>query len=361
MRSLAWSLATLLVTTPVLLLGCSKTNNVKTDNDTNNIYQKTIGSEGGPVGDTKGFGLYVPGQALGDDVEISLRIAEEGEYPALPPGAVGEVYSYEPHETELAAPGTFHLPFPEPLPSPIRIARADAGGAFALTNAAPDVSGSHIVFTGSRFGYFVIVDPMVPDANPMGKPGECPRNDDLPEGFITAQAGQQTVVDSNGAAVPAGFSSGYAVRDVVDSDTTRLQMVFGKETVSCTHGYSAGGSEDLLKDPIGRGGSENLVVQVLLAATTPGTPEALEPDTAYPRTDSADAVRSALVVLDPECKPNPPFAEQGLTIVTIATIDDQGVTGTLHTEDAASGASMTANFNLEYCPLPSPPVERCCP
>lgn len=362
MRSLIGLTAALLITTPVLLLGCSKTNNVKTDNDTNNIFQKTIGSDGGPVGDTKGFGLYVPGQALSDDVEILLRVAEEGEYPALPPGAVGEVYSYEPHETELATPATFHLPFPDPPPSSYDIHRADAGGAFATTRVIPDVSGSHVVFKGSRFGYFVIVDSASQGPGPGGKPGEtCERRDDLPDGTFSPMGGGHTVVDSNGNAVSAGFSSGYAVRDVMNGEITRLQMMFGMETQSCTYGYSSGGSEDLLKDPIGKAGSENFVVQVMLAATAPGEPDSFAPDTTYPRMDTSDEARSALVVFDDQCKPNPPFAEQGSTTVTIKTIDDVGVTGTLNTEDEASGASMTANFNLKYCPLPAPPVARCCP
>lgn len=49
-----------------------------------------------------------------------------------------------------------------------------------------------------------------------------------------------------------------------------------------------------------------------------------------------------------------------MTSVTIENIDGVGVQGVLNTEDAGSGASLTANFSLKYCPLPSPPGERCC-
>jgi hypothetical protein len=65
-------------------------------------------------------------------------------------------------------------------------------------------------------------------------------------------------------------------------------------------------------------------------------------------------------VLEQSCKAYPEPAEQSTTSVTIENIDGAGVQGVLNTEDAGSGASLTANFSLKYCPLPSPPGERCC-
>lgn len=187
----------------------------------------------------------------------------------------------------------------------------------------------------------------------------CMRTEGLPEGFVTVQPGA-TVSDSNGEAVSLVASSGYAVRDVVNAENTRLQLVFGRLTESCVYGVMAGGSDDLLMDPIGSANSENFVVSLVLGATTPGTPDELEVGTTYPRMDSGDEARSALVVLEQSCKPYPEPAEQGMTSITIENIDDNGVQGVLNTEDAASGASLTADFSLKYCPLPSPPGPRCC-
>lgn len=240
----------MLVTSAGLVVGCNKTNNVDTDNNTNNIYQQAIGRDGGTVGDVNDFAVYVPPGALSDDVEIELREADAGEYPQLPAGALGKVYSFEPHGTEFAAAATFHLPFPNPRPTAMQAYRAQPGGTFEPVSGMNDASGSHFTFMSSRLAYFVVVDPMARGIDPGGKDGMCMRTEGLPEGFVSPQV-PATVVDSTGAAVSFGMSSGYAVRDVVNGENTRLQLVFGQLTESCVYGVMAGGSDDLLMDPIG--------------------------------------------------------------------------------------------------------------
>lgn len=105
--------------------------------------------------------------------------------------------------------------------------------------------------------------------------------------------------------IPPASASRSSILDVIAQRNTRLQLVFGRLTESCVYGVMAGGSDDLLLDPIGPRNSENFVVSLVLGATTPGTPDELEVGTTYPRMDSGDDARSALVVLEQSCKAYP--------------------------------------------------------
>lgn len=74
MRLLGFSLGLLLLTSAGLVVGCNKTNNVDTDNLTNNIYQQAIGRDRGTVGDVKSFAVDVPPglRAAPDTTRIGL-------------------------------------------------------------------------------------------------------------------------------------------------------------------------------------------------------------------------------------------------------------------------------------------------
>src|SRR5688572_13029978 len=94
--------------------GCSKSNNVDQSKETtNNYFEATVGSEGGPVGDRNSSGAFVRPGAVDEDQDFVIRTADEGEYPELPQYATGSVYSFEPHGIEFNTYVDVYLPLPE--------------------------------------------------------------------------------------------------------------------------------------------------------------------------------------------------------------------------------------------------------
>ncbi|HVJ17757.1 MAG TPA: hypothetical protein VM686_20185 [Polyangiaceae bacterium] len=114
----------------------------------------SMGTTGGFVGDEDGLGVYIPPGALAEPTVITLSIAESGESPATPAGAIGSVYSFEPHDLTLAVPVTLHLPLPDG--DVAGAFGAAPGGDWELLETDVQLHGSTASFESVTFGYFVL-------------------------------------------------------------------------------------------------------------------------------------------------------------------------------------------------------------
>jgi hypothetical protein len=369
---------------------CNKTNNVSTSNETNNVFSKEIDEDGGTVGDKRGLSVYIPGGAVGEPVTITIREAEEGEYPPLAGSVAGKVYAIEPHGLELAAKATVHLPFPAGYdPGFLQAIHAPLDGAWEPINGGLEQGASTATFGTYTFSFFALRDvqgPGIPDGKPIEAPGAsgssygggasssagatgsggsaptagsapvggneyCPADDMAPIGSS----------DITGPLKLSGGASNFAAVDglaakLVMGEHTRLMLTFTETPQACGAVLAAG--TPLGPKPIA-GGRPGVSVALTVEVYTPGTPGVIPAETTYPRGGQPEMIDVMAYQLNATCNemmsPLAPTAT-----VTIDTISADRVSGSFMLPDDGSGSSLSGTFDVPFCALPDSPETRCC-
>jgi hypothetical protein len=388
---------------------CSKTNNVDQSKDTtNNIIKGVVDEEGGPVGDRNVVGAFIPARALDQSEEITIRVAEPGEYPELPETAVGDVYSFEPHGLEFNTEVDVYLPLPEgEVATDYAIAHASVDGAWDPVNRAENKSKTSVRARTLSFSFFVLVKSLPPDtsngggagvgvAQPPGSAGSLSMGGSGPSGSAGSPAmGGKSGDGGNGAGgVPGGGGSGTnqcVAADMIDPGTCdakgevatkappinfpaidgfavqnqqgnpEVTLIFTPYLGACNVALGMGGSKvDQSHMPAGLPDKGLLRVQLVLDSTAGETK--VVPDV-YPRAaKEEDRIDAMYFANDSTCKPSEQVPQGGPVgkTITITEIDDEHVAGTVEFLAPGANVPFTADFDLPMCPLADTTQTLCC-
>lgn len=126
----------------------------------NNISSST--AEGRTVTGPDGVTLLLPAGAVPPEVEITIKEATPGSYPAKA-DLKGKVYAIEPHGTQFATAATLQMPAPPGAKDgDVMIWKAEVGGQWgALSKDMPAVEGGKISASVTDLSYFAVGDCMI--------------------------------------------------------------------------------------------------------------------------------------------------------------------------------------------------------
>jgi hypothetical protein len=351
---------------PLLALpACSKANNVdQSKKTTNNITSGKVDEEGGLIGDRNGLGVFIPKYALEDQVDISLRTLSPGDFSGLPSGAVGDVYSFEPHGPLFFTDVDIYLPRPTSSPS-FQAYYSDDGSAWSLVGGAIDVKTSSIHFTTASFALFVAVDatqggPNVPDGGVGGQYGSGGAGTAMPPGGSSG-VGETCMPDAS--AKPGGTDASGTLASQTNTDIqfrpvdgfvstfdmggpTQVSLLLSDMPEACGTSIASGDHPGKVGlDPAGRAGSSTLAVVF-------ETPVAFA-------TGTYDIVQASHSLFDSQCGPE--RVSQAVTgTVEVTQLDPDRVIGTVNLTDSATARSFSGSFDVPLCALSEQPAGRCC-
>ncbi|HVY30081.1 MAG TPA: hypothetical protein VHB79_26170 [Polyangiaceae bacterium] len=372
-------------------VGACKNNHIESNTTNNTNYlQAKIGKDGGWVGSPDNtLGAFIPAHAVDADIDFSVHEADDGEYPALPDGAVGKVYSFEPHGTQFHTLVDVYLPSLSPN-APYNLLHAEPGGSW---ETLPANSSKETVQAQTRsFSFFVLQDALLPNVGaggqtpapyggsangatgndtgsggyvPMNPPGTggsatggsptggsgngstCQADGSAPTG-TTKAVGQLN--DGQGSAAPMSAKDGFALLGTPGE----LTLVFSDAPAACGTALAIGiAARDEQSLPSGRALSQTLSVHLRADATS------IEMGTTYPRMSSADHLDAIWSAVDGSCHAKP-MPQQGTNSVEITAIDGTHVAGTISLEDTNAQASFSGSFDFPFCDLPTSGMATCC-
>jgi hypothetical protein len=405
----------------VALLGasgaCSKTNNVDQSKETtNNVFKAKIGDKGGPVGDINSSGAWLPPHAIGYTQEIVIRPADEGEYPALPDYAAGNVYSFEPHGLDFNTEVDVYLPLPEGRRAEdFMVWHASVGGEWKNLGREESPSRTSVRAQTLSFSYFVLVDgaqSMPPDGSAggpvMAPGGGAPSggSSGTGEGGTEPRAGKAGVggaganggvpgsggVPGNGGVPGSGGSGGsatcmvddtadtgsceasgevsgksgpkpFAAMDgfavVADTMPPQVTLVFTNYPMACGAALGMHGST-LQQNHMPTGLPNSELMSVYLELDDTGGETSVVPGQ-YPRAQKADQVQIVYVETDAMCKPYLNLPQPAPTRkLSITEFDTAHVAGTLEFKTSDANVPFTASFDFPRCPLEENAAAPCC-
>lgn len=363
-------------------VGACKNNHIESNTTNNTNYlQAKIGKDGGWVGTPDNtLGAFIPAHAVDSDIDFSVSEADEGEYPALPEGAVGKVYSFEPHGTQFHTLVDVYLPSLSPS-APYNLLHAEPGGSWVTL---PANSSKDTVQAQTRsFSFFVLQDAMLPNvgaggqtAAPFGGSSNGATGNDGSGGSMMTMTppgsggsgGSGATCDPVAAAPTgttdavgkladgAGSASGMGAQDgfALLGTPGELTLVFSDAPEACGTALAIGiAARDEQGLPGGRALSQTLSVHLRADATS------IEMGTTYPRMSSADRLDVIWSVVDGSCRAMP-MPQHGTNTVSITEIDGAHVAGTISLEDTKAQASFSGNFDFPFCDLPTSGMMTCC-
>jgi hypothetical protein len=395
---------------------CSKKNNVDQSKETtNNVFEKTIDEDGGPVGDRNSSGAFLPANAVDVPQDIVIRTADEDEYPTLPENATGSVYSFEPHGLEFNTPVDVYLPLPEGRrEEEFTVWHASVDGTWEDLNREKSPSKTSVRAQTLSFSYFVLVDvsrsiekpnggagagvavgpgggssmggtsstgdggrqPVEPTEPMAGKPGTggtdgaggVPGSGGVPGGGgglaceidDTADTGScEASGQVAGMTGPVSFPAvdGFAV--VSEQMPPQVTLVFTSYPMACGAALGMNGSKAQQDHmPTGLANSELMTVYLELDDTQG---EIAVVTGQYPRAQKADRVDMIYFETDTSCKAivmRPQGAPSSK--LSITEFDAVHVAGTIDFMAPGTSVPFTATFDFPVCPLQQAAGAPCC-
>jgi hypothetical protein len=170
--------------------GC-KTNTIDNKTTNTSVAQNVIDQKGGIVTHPSGASVRIPGGALQGATQISIRVAEPDEYPALDTSADGVVYAFEPHGLKLLSSATISLP----RTSGMNVERAELGDArWSLVNGSVTFTGTTAEVLVPTFSFYFVTGGGAPDTsvrNPTPAPSGSGGSSGSSPGGTCGLAGMQ--------------------------------------------------------------------------------------------------------------------------------------------------------------------------
>ena len=367
------------------LPSCNKTNNVSTSNETNNVFSKKIDERGGTVGENGGLSVFIPGGAVGEEILITIREAEEDEYPAPPETAVGKVYVIEPLGLELAAKATVHLPFPQGHDRnylfPIR---PTGDGSWARITGGLEQGASTATFESFTFSFFAL-EAMADSNGTAGGPAGSAGGAAMPSGGGTSGVGGSTGAGATGG-VAGGNGGDYCASDdqaptgatdiegdimatgrfmaldgmaakFVEAERTFLYLTFTDTPQTCGGMLAAGMGVDG-GQPI-PGATPGVSVALKLDIYAPDPEGEIPIATEYPR--ASDSVEVEVFEQNATCQIGPADPVNDGIKVTIDEIMPDRIIGSLEILESDLETTLSGTFDVPLCDLPmGPPKQQCC-